>query len=76
MSKQIEVSYVSVIDEKELESKFAEILVEGLYCYLKSNGLLKEDAKRNQEIQELLEETKRIDTSIVNEEIEGPFKNN
>lgn len=76
MSKQVEVSYVSVVDEKERQVKLAEILTEGVYSYLKGNGLLKKDFKKEQKIQELLEKTKGTDTPIDNEEMEGSFKNN
>jgi hypothetical protein len=55
--------------------RIAEILAEGVYSYLKENGLLKEDFKKSQKIQELLEKTKRIDAPIDGEEM-GSFKNN
>jgi len=76
VSKQVEISYISVVDEKERQKKLSEILTEGFYSYLKEKGLLKKDLKKELKIKELLEKAKGKDTPIDNEEIQESFKNN
>ena len=76
MSKRIEVSYVAIIDEKERQVRVAEILTEGVYSYLKGNGLLKKDFEKCEKIEEVLEKTKGVDTPIDKEPMEGFYKNN
>ncbi len=54
---------------EERQIKIAEILAEGVYSYLKGNGQLKEDFKKEKKVQELLERIKGIDTPISNGEV-------
>jgi hypothetical protein len=75
VSKRIEVSYVAIIDEKERQVRVAEILMEGVYCYLKGNGLLKKDFEKCEKIGDVLEKTKGVDHPIDNEETERFIKN-
>jgi hypothetical protein len=76
VSKRVEVSYVATIDEKERQVRLAEILTEGVYCYLKGNGLLKKEFEKCEKIEEVLEKTKGVDTPIDKEPAEGFYKNN
>lgn len=76
MSKRVEVSYVATIDEKERQVRLAEILTEGVYSYLKGNGLLKKEFEKCEKIEEVLEKTKGVDTPIDKEPAEGFYKNN
>ena len=56
MSKTIEVQYTGVLDEKDRQEKLIEILAEGVFSYLKEEGLLKKDAAKNEKILRLLGE--------------------
>jgi len=40
MSKTIEVQYTAVPDEKDRQEKLIEILTEGIYDFLREEGLL------------------------------------
>lgn len=55
MFKTIEVLCTEVKDDKERLSKITEILAEGVYAYLKTNGYLKEDTELS-EMRRLVEE--------------------
>ncbi len=68
MFKKIEISYTQATEEKERLKRITEILSEGVYAYLKKNGLLKEDSERTESIKRLLEKTTEVDTHV--EEIE------
>ena len=60
MSKRIEISLVEVPNEEEWRKKITEILSEGIYAYLKNQGLLRENSTRSEKIKLLLEKTKKI----------------
>ena len=56
MSKTIEVQYTGVLDEKDRQEKLIEILAEGVFSYLKEEGLLKKDATKSEKVLRLLGE--------------------
>jgi len=60
MSKKIEVSYVEAPNEKERIEKITEILSEGVYAYLKKQGLLRKDTSQSEKTKLLLEKTRLI----------------
>jgi hypothetical protein len=60
MTKKIEISYIPIDDEAKWNEAFIDILSDGLYEYLKDQGLLKECPKRKRQVEALLEETKAL----------------
>jgi len=60
MPKKIEVSYVEAPNEKERIEKITEILSEGVYTYLKKQGLLRKDTSQSEKTKLLLEKTRLI----------------
>ena len=54
MSKTIEVQYTAVPDEKDRQEKLIEILTEGIYDFLREEGLLRKDSAKEQKVTELL----------------------
>lgn len=58
--KQIEFSYIEVPNEKERIEKITDILSEGVYTYLKEQGLLRKDPDRERKVKKLLEEAREI----------------
>ncbi len=56
MSKTIEAQYTGVLDEKDRHEKLIEILAEGVFSYLKEEGLLKRDSAKNEKVLRLLGE--------------------
>ena len=60
MPKKIEISYVEAPNEKERIEKITEILSEGVYAYLKKQGLLRKDASQSEKTKLLLEKTRLI----------------
>ena len=54
MSKTIEVQYTAVSDEKDRQEKLIEILTEGIYDFLREEGLLRKDSAKEQKVTELL----------------------
>ena len=75
LGKAIKVTYAPILDEKDAQLRIAEILTEGVYSYLKANGLLVENLKKDQRIQEVLDITKGNDTQTDNEDWGESFKN-
>lgn len=70
MFKKIEVSYTERADDGERLKRITEILAEGVYAYLKTSGLLREDIERTERIKRLLEKAKEVGNQA-EEEIEG-----
>lgn|GEM_PF-1678246 len=73
MFKKVEVSYTERTDDKERLKRITEILAEGVYAYLKKNGLLREDIERTEKIKRLLEKAKEIGNQA-EEEIEREIR--
>ena len=46
--------YTTVSDEKERQEKLIEILTEGIYDFLREEGLLRKDSAKEQKVTELL----------------------
>ncbi len=70
MFKKVEVSYTEKADDRERQKRITEILAEGVYVYLKKNGLLREDIERAERIKKLLEKAKGVGNQA-GEVIEG-----
>jgi len=68
--KKVEVSYTEKADDRERQKRITEILAEGVYVYLKKNGLLREDIERAERIKKLLEKAKGVGNQA-GEVIEG-----
>ena len=54
MSKTIKIQYTAVLDEKDRQEKLIEILTEGIYDFLREEGLLRKDSAKEQKVTELL----------------------
>ncbi|MCF7908563.1 MAG: hypothetical protein K9L86_06830 [Candidatus Omnitrophica bacterium] len=63
MKKKIEISYIPIKDKARWEDAFIDILSDGLYEYLKDQGLLKERPERKKRVESLLDRTKPNDES-------------
>jgi len=61
MKKKIEISYIPIKDKARWDEAFIDILSDGLYEYLKNQGLLKEDPERKRRVEALLNKTKPSD---------------
>ncbi|GAB4117307.1 MAG: hypothetical protein Kow00103_13910 [Candidatus Caldatribacteriota bacterium] len=70
MFKKVEVSYTERADDGERLKRITEILAEGVYAYLKTSGLLREDIERTERIKRLLEKAKEVGNQA-GEVIEG-----
>ena len=70
MAKIIKVQYTAVSDEEDRQEKVIEILTEGVFSYLKGEGLLKEDSEKNQKVLKLLGEIELM-TPIPGEDKNG-----
>jgi predicted RNA-binding protein with EMAP domain len=68
--KKVEVSYTERTDDGEKLKRITEILAEGVYAYLKTSGLLREDIQRTERMKRLLEKVKEV-VNQAEEEIEG-----
>ena len=60
MTKKIEITYIPIKDNARWEEAFIDILSDGLYAFLKDQGLLKECPERKKKVEALLEETKAL----------------
>lgn len=69
MFKKFEVSYTERTDNEERLKRITEILAEGVYTYLKTTGLLREDKERTERIKRVMEKAKEIGNQA-EEEIE------
>ena len=68
--KKVKVSYTERTDDGEKLKRITEILAEGVYAYLKTSGLLREDLQRTEKMKRLLEKVKEVGNQA-DEEIEG-----
>lgn len=69
MFKKIEVSYTERTDNEERLKRITEIVAEGVYAYLKTTGLLRENKERTERIKRVMEKAKEIGNQA-EEEIE------
>jgi len=60
MTKKIEITYIPIKDKAKWAKAFVDILSDGLYAYLKDQGLLKEPSERKKRVEALLEKTKAL----------------
>ena len=60
MVKEIDITYIPIDDEAKWNEAFIDILSDGLYEYLKDQGLLKECPERKKKVEALLEETRAL----------------
>ena len=60
MALKIEVEYVDSPDETERIKKVAKILAEGVYSYLKKEGLLRVDPKRHEKVRQAIDNAREI----------------
>ena len=60
MALKVEVEYVDSPDEAERIKKVAKILAEGVYSYLKKEGLLRVDPKRHEKVRQAIDNAREI----------------
>lgn len=60
MAEKINITYIPIEDKAKWNEAFIDILSDGLYEYLKDQGLLKECPERKKKVEALLEETKAL----------------
>ncbi len=60
MALKVEVEYVESPDDAERIKKVAKILAEGIYSYLKKEGLLRVDPKRHDKIRQAIDNAREI----------------
>jgi hypothetical protein len=60
MALKVEVEYVESPDDAERIKKVAKILAEGVYAYLKKEGVLRIDPKRKEKIREAMDKAREI----------------
>ena len=65
MTEKINITYIPIEDETKWNETFIDILSDGLYEYLKDQGLLREHPERKKKVEALLEETKALTESPV-----------
>lgn len=58
--EKIDITYIPIEDKAKWNEAFIDILSDGLYAYLKDQGLLKECTERKRKVEALLEETKAL----------------
>ncbi len=66
MMEKIDITYIPIEDKARWEEAFIDILSDGLYVYLKDQGLLKERPERKKQVEALLERTKPSDENSLN----------
>lgn len=60
MALKVEVEYVESTDDAERIKKVAKILAEGVYNYLKKEGLLRVDPKRHEKVRQAIDNAREI----------------
>jgi hypothetical protein len=60
MALKVEVEYVESPDDADRIKKVAKILAEGVYTYLKKEGLLRIDPKRHEKVRQAIENAREI----------------
>lgn len=66
MMQKIDITYIPIEDETKWTEAFIDILSDGLYTYLKDQGLLKERPERKKQVEALLERIKPSDEKPLN----------
>jgi len=67
MKKKIETSYIPIENKAKWNEAFIDVLSDGLYAYLKNQGLLKEHPERKKQVEALLEQTKTLTERPIND---------
>jgi len=60
MALKVEVEYVESPDDVDRIKKVAKILAEGVYTYLKKEGLLRIDPKRHEKVRQAIDNAREI----------------
>jgi len=60
MALKVEVEYIEVADEEERIQKVAKILAQGVYSYLKKEGLLRIDPNRKEKVREAMDKAREL----------------
>jgi hypothetical protein len=60
MALKVEVEYIKTPDEPERMKKVAKILADGVYAYLKKEGLLKIHPQRKEKVREAMDKAREI----------------
>jgi len=60
MALKVEVEYVDAPDQDKRIQKVAKILAEGVYSYLKKEGVLRIDPKRKEKVREAMDKAREI----------------
>jgi len=60
MALKMEVEYIEVADEEERIQKVAKILAQGVYSYLKKEGLLRIDPNRKEKVREAMDKAREL----------------
>lgn len=60
MEKKVTASFTETVDEPGRKQKITEILAEGFYGFLKTNGHLKRNHDIDKRIEKIIEDSKRI----------------
>ena len=60
MALKVEVEYIESPDDSERIKKVAKILAEGVYIYLKKEGLLRVDPKRHEKVRQAIDNAQEI----------------
>jgi len=66
MALKVAFEYVEVPDESKRIQKVAKILAEGIYTYLKKEGLLRTDPKRQEKVREAIDKARGIINQDIN----------
>jgi hypothetical protein len=60
MALKVEFEYIESPDDTDRIKKVAKILAEGVYVYLKKEGLLRVDPKRREKVQQAIDNAREI----------------
>ncbi len=60
MTLKIKIEYIEVPDEAERIHRISKILAEGVYAYLKKEGLLRVNLERKEKVQEAMDTARGI----------------
>ena len=60
MGLKVEVEYVESPDDADRIKKVSKILAEGVYTYLKKEGLLRIDPKRHEKVRQAIDNAREI----------------
>jgi len=58
LAREIEITYITGSESGENNERILEILSDGVYTYLRDNGLLKDELNQADEVKTILEKTK------------------